>query len=101
MSKPLEVTIHPPIPPEPTEPQTWGDWFVGRVNEEADMARIRFTDAELAAEYHAAEVEAWRDSAICRRSPHTETLEHQSQTLLRFATHPHYFEATEPESDTE
>ncbi|WP_461169292.1 hypothetical protein [Arthrobacter sp. Z1-15] len=109
MSKPLELTIYPPVPPEPTDPQQWGDWFVGRVNEEADMARMRFTEAELCAEYESARCDAMIQSATGQcwaplfdtwpMDP--EAIHNRARTLLRFATHPHYFEATEPESDTE
>lgn len=60
----------------------------------AVLARnVRFSDAELAAEYHANEVEAWRMTA---RRPEfydldqAEKLEDQERTLHRFATHPHF-----------
>jgi len=53
----------------------------------------RFSDAELAAEYHANEVEAWR---MTSRRPEfynvdvADRLERQETTLRRFATLPHF-----------
>lgn len=62
----------------------------------AVLARdVRFSDAELAAEYHANEVEAWR--MIARHPDHynidqAEEIEDRERTLHRFATHPHFDE---------
>jgi len=56
----------------------------------------RFSDAELAAEYHANEVEAWR---MTSRRPEfynvdvADRLERQEATLRRFATRPHAAES--------
>lgn len=55
----------------------------------------RFTDAELAAEWHANEVEAWR---MLSRRPEfydvdrAEELERREYIFRRFATTPHFDE---------
>jgi hypothetical protein len=55
----------------------------------------RFTDAELAAEHHAANAAAWRLTAFrSYNKDEVEQSEHEFHTLRRFATLPHYDEAT-------
>lgn len=114
MSRPLELTIYPRLSPFVQEVMAWNikqGWepHTGLVAEIhvpglLAMEQKRLTEAELAAEWHANEVEAWR--MVSRRPEFynidvAEKLEARESTLRRFATHPHYFEATEPESDTE
>ena len=87
--KPLTLTIHPRLEDTNLNPD---EIRQGRVTTLALMKTKRLTDAELAAEWHASEIEAWRDSAIYLESEATAQIEHRSATLLRFATSPHYFE---------
>lgn len=105
MSKPLELTIYS------YEDGPW-DLFGTYFNRQrADrMAEVkRLTEAELCAEYEAARCDAMIQSATgqCWQPlgytwpMDPESIHNRARTLLRFATHPHYFEATEPESDTE
>jgi hypothetical protein len=62
----------------------------------AVLARpVRFSDAELAAEYQANESEAWR--MVARHKDHydvdrAEEIEDRERTLHRFATYPHFDE---------
>lgn len=56
-----------------------------------------FTEAQLAAEFWAAENEA---KGLIIDGYHPYPARREAELLLRFAIHPHYFEATEPESDT-
>lgn len=91
--KALELTVYPPIPECP-EPR-WGDfayedWFEDRAYEKKLMARKRLTDAELAAEMHAANADAWR--AYSAKSTVIPALEDRFVTLARFASLPHYDE---------
>lgn len=92
--KPLELTIHPKLEP----PTTGAEIMPYREQwrrEHALQHTKHLTDAELAAEYHANEVEAWRMSA---RRPeffnvdHAERLEERESILRRFATLPHHDE---------
>ena len=100
--KPLELTIHPPAECEcfPVE-NPWT--YYGIVEPGGAMepnpgcpahfwaeAGKHLTDADMAGECRAAEVEAWLVSSICGPSAHTEMLECRSLTLHRFASTPHY-----------
>lgn len=89
--KPLELTVYP----------TW-DSGDGRLYADKDdrfhpvdvdfeVYRKRLTDAELAAEMHAANADAWR--AHSAKSTVIPVLEDRFVTLARFATLPHYDEA--------
>lgn len=89
MSKPLELTVYPPIPECP-QPSGWSfardDWFDDRTAERKLSGRKRLTDAELAADYWSAVVD-YEDS--CK--PSGEDMDHEAicnqvQTLERFAT---------------
>lgn len=117
MSKPLELTIYPrPIMKAHHQgPAPYLDMESGTLTSEhaANMlaGAKRLTEAELAAEYWAqvhdsqyamtcelaAEYKQGREAAKRWGAQSTA----KATTLHRFATHPHYFEATEPESDTE
>ncbi|MER2134173.1 MAG: hypothetical protein ABS910_05770 [Arthrobacter sp.] len=99
--KPLELTIYPLR--EKVGRLAQRGYVVGKRGVweyMADRMKIakRFTDAELAAEWHANEVEAWR---MVGRRPEfynvdvAEKLESRESTLRRFAAAPHYFEEQE------
>jgi len=89
MSKPLELTVylrdeegdyqHPVT-------QLWWSWL--EVEDNAELKR--FTDAELAAEMHAANSDAWR--AHSAKGATLPLLEGRFQILARFAKLPHYDE---------
>lgn len=92
MSKPLELTVYPPL----ERPKRGADIMAYRsqfIDEQLVIQAKRFTDAELAAEYwehrYGNEVASgWAsDYAIIKQS--RERLE----TIGRFATLPHYDEA--------
>ena len=108
MTKPLELTIYPH-----SKKHFNSNWLSFYITPGGLMAAgqggvipasKRLSESELAAEWHANEVESWR--MVSRRPEFynidvAEKLEARESTLRRFATNPHYFEATEPESDTE
>jgi hypothetical protein len=92
--RPLELTIYPKLEPPRTGTEIMP--YREQWQREAALSQAKhLTDAELAAEYHANEVEAWRMSA---RRPeffnvdHAERLEERESILRRFATLPHYDE---------
>lgn len=116
MSKPLELTIYPPLAkqPLPFDPDwqgwdAWREWKRLYDREFQQRRDARLKEAELCAEYESARCDAMIQSATGRcwaplfdtwpMDP--ESIHNRARTLLRFATHPHYFEATESESDTE
>lgn len=87
------LTYHPPMPNFPNIVRYKGHWMPEALITRGDHKR--FSEAELAAEYHANEIEAWRMSA---RRPEfydldqAERLEAQEWTLRRFASHQHFDE---------
>ena len=121
MSKPLELTIHPPAHPNPkpttplyrTNPlfDVYMSWKKAR-DEEALLGSIkRLNKTELAAEYWAQLHDA-QHAMTCEMSAGNQAEQkacsdwmsgsiEKANAIRRFATHPHYFEATEPESGTE
>lgn len=113
MSRPLELTIHPPVPTFPPEMPAGGspftqavgsfkasiEWQVERIKEAALSQSKRLTDVELAAEFwHAAQVATYARGRIDWGLPgygaidpdRAEDIEH---LLSRFAELPHYDEA--------
>lgn len=108
MSKPLELTIYPPraTEPLPTDPdwRGWDSWWHWNHVEQLDAHQRmmkRLTEAELCAEFESARCDAMIQSQTGRcwqpfgytwpMDP--ESINNRAQALLRFATHPHYFEA--------
>lgn len=100
MTRPLELTVHPPAPPKPFSLGSTGTmrvvtpWELERMAEEQRAAGKRFTDAELAAEH-------WRAAYMVQTRYHAfhpdehaqwMTWDKQTETLHRFATHPHHTE---------
>jgi len=85
---------YPRIPACP-EQSGWGfardDWFDDRAAERKLIQQKRLTDAELAAEVHAANSAAWR--AHSTKGGGLPLLEDRFETLYRFAALPHYDEA--------
>lgn len=110
MSQPLELTIYPPLAkqPLPFDPdwQGWGAWREWKrlYDQEFQQRRdARLTDAELSAEYWA-QVHDSQYAMTCELAaedkPGRKAARHwgaqsdrKAQTLHRFATSPHYFEA--------
>jgi hypothetical protein len=97
MTKPLELTIYPPVPPNPrpAEPLTrmnpkfraCMEWDDARTKEQRLSWQKRLTDSELAAEYHRAG-SGWDETNYDRESkPEMEPI---SSILHRFASLPHY-----------
>lgn len=78
--KPLTLTVYPKSPSRPGPGKGWADWRRDRDRECKQAHEKRFTDAELAAEYHAAR----GFEPLMRVS-----------TLARFARTPHYYEEQE------
>ncbi|NWL32957.1 hypothetical protein [Paenarthrobacter nitroguajacolicus] len=112
MSRPLELTIHPPVPAYPPSVPSGGnaftravqqmqaslDWQVERMAEAALCRRKRLSEPELAAEFwHAAQVATYARGRIDWGLPgygaidpdRAEDIEH---VLSRFAELPHYDE---------
>lgn len=110
MSRPLELTIHPPIPAFPPRVEPGGnlltqamrslqastEWQTERFVEAAHSRRKRLTDAELAAEFwHAAQVATYARGRIDwgldvykpMSADRAEDIEH---LLSRFAELPHF-----------
>ena len=97
MTRPLELTIHPPQPPAPPGSSSWGEfitWQKKRFKEIDAREAKRFTDAELAAEH-------WRAAYMVQTRYHAfhpdehsqwMTWDKQTETLHRFAAHPHHTE---------
>lgn len=121
MSKPLELTIYPPAECTCTTIPDFMGIPTGRPPRKALSidcgvhlnwhATKRLADAELAAEYWA-QVHDSQYSMTCELATEDEHMrerarhwgsqsDRKAQALHRFATTPHYFEATESESDTE
>ena len=98
--KPLELKIYPPrpmpsIPDGRLDDPAWDDWedaFEMRRRAMLKAHRKRLTEPELAAEYHQALGEANLLMMAPRRAGKM-TAANRVNTLLRFATTPHYFEA--------
>ena len=116
MSKPLELTIYPhPNPPMPSglrDEKGWDAYYDAMEQRRQQFLKQqakRLTEAELCAEYESARCDAMIQSATgqCWSSlfdtwpMDPAAIHNRERTLLRFASRPHYFEATEPESDTE
>ena len=95
MSKPLELAVFEKEPGryggEPRYHSPDGFWACPESHVDGYAADKRFTDAELAAEVHAANADAWR--AHSARSTVMPVLEDRFVTLARFAKLPHYDEA--------
>ena len=91
--KPLELTIHPPVPPKPSDDTSleWALWWADRGYEASLTAMKRLEDAELAAEYHAMDALLTHSegAALCIAVDRM----HRLRVLRRFATNPHYDEA--------
>jgi len=113
MSRPLELTTHPPLS------QTVRDGIDINIKHglypylgfntarhlpgTIQMRAKRFTDAELAAEFEAARC----DAMLLQHTEHVwsplgetwsmepDNIRSRAQTLLRFASRPHYFEEQE------
>lgn len=96
MSKSLELVVHPPLPPEPlpytpewVDWDNWREWDQRKRQEFQQVRSTHFTDAELAAEY-------WRSWNLFKTATITSDRDwaeyDRSQTILRFATHPHHTE---------
>ncbi|QSZ49387.1 hypothetical protein [Arthrobacter sp. D5-1] len=115
MSRPLELTIHPPVPAFPLSVEPGGslltqamrslqastEWQTDRFMEAALSRRKRLTDAELAAEFwHAAQVATYARGCIDwgldlykpMSADRAEDIEH---VLSRFAELPHFDQADE------
>ncbi|WP_284763422.1 hypothetical protein [Arthrobacter sp. efr-133-R2A-63] len=93
MSKPLELTIFPPIPECPPRSDfgyAYEDWADNRSIERELGAKKRLTDAELAAEYWSAHA-LW-ERAIRGQSFIELIFEREAEIWTRFATLPHYDE---------
>ena len=93
MSKPLELTIYPPLAkqPLPFDPdwQGWDAWREWKrlYDQEFQQRRdARLTEAELCAEW-------WRACLTVHQLDHALDSSSRALTLHRFATSPHYFEA--------
>ena len=118
MSKPLELTVYPPLAPD--DELRWRDVSTGREGQPSDVpvpewhhrqrsappARYgkRLTDAELAAEYWRANSIGWCAEAtqsfydeFTGHIVSSDRMKHYVTVLDRFATHPHYDEETTDE----
>ena len=88
----LELTVYPRQQRTPGPGTGWADWRRDQ-DRECRMAHDkRFSDAELAAEWWRSERDLtihWYDAMACSFLPR------ECATLLRFASHPHYYEETE------
>lgn len=100
---PLVLTVYPPIPPAPKQGRigTWQFeqyvlWMDERLKEEAAARAKRLTDAELAAEWYAAQLEVI-DAADDGDDVALYVYATRMAKLRRFALHGHYDE--EPEGD--
>jgi len=81
------LTYHPPMPHFPTIVRYKGQWMPEALITHGDHKR--FTDAELAAEFHRADTEcqiAWIDGE------HTDAMQARFDTVERFAMAPHFDE---------
>lgn len=100
--KPLALTIYPPVDDSPSWPE-YRNWFRGRMAERDAAEAKRFTEAELCAEFEAARCDLmilthtgnyW--SSPFETCPTNESaVRNRADTMLRFATSPHYFEEAE------
>lgn len=98
--KPLELTIHPPVPPKPSDDTSleWSLWWADRGYESSLASMKRLEDAELAAEYWRLRLKVCsRGNRDVKRVGHPcvewRAAHDECDTLRRFATHPHYDEA--------
>ena len=88
----LTLTIYPRQPRTPGPGKGWADWRRDQDRECKLAHDKRFSDAELAAEWWRSERDLtihWYDAMAC------SFLTRECATLLRFASHPHYYEETE------
>lgn len=103
--KPLELTIHPKSPARPGPGKGWVDHKRDQDRECRLAHEKRFSDAELAAEWHRQDhtfdqiaegygVETFGKDYACGHS-HEERALNQRNTLHRFATARHYYEEQE------
>lgn len=101
MSK--ELTIYPKFPAQPPLGQGWWDHLAIKTRECLLAHEKRFTDAELAAEFHRQNhtfdlicegygTETFGYSFVVGSS-HEERAAQQRNTLHKFATAPHYYES--------
>lgn len=97
MTKPLQLTVYPKL----ERPKRGEDIMAFRsqfIDEMLIIRAKRFTDADLAAEYHAADVHfqrsIWQEMARGEDWPDAEweRIAHPVNALYRFATLPHYDE---------
>jgi len=88
--KALELTVYPKRGRE-TYVLPHPQWSLGAVAVDRRSQAKRLNDAELAAEMHAANSDAWR--AHSAKGAALPLLEDRFRTLARFATLPHYDEA--------
>ena len=90
---PLELTIYPFQNEQyPSGYRIKRDGFITRIGATRRAEPKHLTDAELAAEWWRSERDLtihWYDAMAC------SYLTRECATLLRFATHPHYYEETE------
>lgn len=86
MSK--ELTIYPKLPRRPGPGRGWADLKRDQDRECRLAHEKRFTDAELAAEFHQARAAHQRVGGFDLLS--------RVYTFAHFATAPHYFEETQP-----
>lgn len=107
--KALELTVHPPIPPDPyefgmlmhNEPEVTA-WENARYEEDVAKYRKRLTDSELAADYHAwiahMNKMQWTEEVLMKQDepewPENvwDRLGERASIIYRFATLPHYDE---------